>query len=210
MKLYWSQRSPFARKVMVAAHELGIADRIACIPTVVTAETTSADYARVNPTGQLPTLVLDDGMTVLDSLVICDYLDAQYGAHKLLPARGPTRFEVLRRHALGDGLMDRAVRWLGENFRPDGLKSPDVIAACRSAIETTLDALEREAGGWPNARFDLGDIAIATALAYLDFRFAMIDWRATRPALAAAFETRASRPSMRQTGFANDKQSGAL
>jgi glutathione S-transferase len=187
---------------MVAAHELGVADRIACIPTVVTAETTSADYARINPTGQLPALVLDDGTTILDSLVICEYLDAQYGAHRLLPLQGSERFGVLKRHELGDGLMDRAVRWLGEIFRPPGLKSDDVVDACRSAIETTLDALERDAATWPKARFDLGDIATATALAYLDFRFAVIDWRASRPSLAAAYEGWAARPAMQKTEFA--------
>jgi glutathione S-transferase len=202
MKLYWSTRSPYARKVMIAAHELGVADRITCVPVVVTAETVSADYARVNPTGQLPTLLLEDGTTVLDSLIICEYLDASFGAHILLLPHGTRRFEVLRRHELGDGLMDRALRWLGENFRPAALKSEDVVAACRSAIESTLDALEREAAGWPAGRFDLGDIAIACALSYLDFRFAILSWRTGRPTLAKIYDSWAARPAMHDTEFA--------
>ena len=204
MKLNWSSRSPFARKVMVTAHEAGVAGRIMCIPTLVNAETFNADYARINPTGLLPALSLDDGSVLFDSDVICEYLNETFAAGRLLPPRGPLRYETLRRQSLGNALMDRAVRWLGENFRPPALKSTDVTGACHQWIETTLDALERDVAlsNAIDSRFDLGDIAVTTALAYLDFRFSGIEWRRSRPYLETQFARHAVRPSLQATVFA--------
>ena len=204
MKLNWSSRSPFARKVMVTAHEAGVAERIMCVPTLVNAETFNADYARINPTGLLPALSLDDGSVLFDSDVICEYLNETFAESRLLPPHGPPRYETLRRQSLGNAVMDRAVRWLGENFRPPALKSTDVTGACHQWIETTLDALECDVAvsNTVESRFDLGDIAVATALAYLDFRFAGIDWRRSRPNLEAQFAGHAARHSLQATAFA--------
>src|SRR6478735_7289892 len=85
MKLYWSARSPYVRKVMVCAHELGIDDRIERVKRVASADGTYSEFAKVNPVGQIPAMVLDDGTVIPNSTVICDYLAANFGGASLLP-----------------------------------------------------------------------------------------------------------------------------
>ncbi len=85
MKLHWSPRSPFVRKVMIVAHERGVADRITCVRTVAETTKPHAELMKDNPLSKIPTLVLDDGMVLYDSAVICEYLDSLDGAPKLFP-----------------------------------------------------------------------------------------------------------------------------
>src|SRR5262245_41396748 len=106
MKLHWSPRSPFVRKVMIAAHELGLVERITCVRTVAAPTRPHAALMEVNPLSKIPTLVLDDGTVLYDSPVICEYLDSLHGGHKLVPADGMERMVALRRQALGDGFLD--------------------------------------------------------------------------------------------------------
>ncbi|MBF9233860.1 glutathione S-transferase family protein [Microvirga alba] len=207
MRLFWSPRSPFARKAMVVAHEVGVANRIEQVTTIVTAETFNADYASINPTGLLPALELEDGHVLFDSDVICEYLDTVFGGEHLLPRPLAARFQVLKRQSLGNGLMDRAVRWLGENFRPPALKSDDVIRSCRQSIQAMLDSLEIDATAAGDKRFDMGDATVACALSYLDFRFAAERWRDGRPCLATRYAAQALRPSLRETEYIAAKPS---
>ena len=76
MKLYWSSRSPYVRKAMIVAHEAGVAERIECVPIVVSAYRINNDILGHNPLGKIPTLVRDDGVTLFDSRVICEYSTA--------------------------------------------------------------------------------------------------------------------------------------
>src|SRR6202041_4025060 len=103
MKLHWSPRSPFVRKVMVVVHELGLADRVICVRTVAASTRPHAVLMQDNPLSKIPTLVLDDGTVIYDSPVICEYLDALDGGPKLFPAEARARLLALRRQALGDG-----------------------------------------------------------------------------------------------------------
>src|SRR4051812_33779817 len=91
MRLHWSPRSPFVRKVMVAAHELGLADRIEHVRTVVRMVQPNPDLLPYNPLSKIPTLVLADGTILTDSVVICEYLDALAGGGILFPPAGPER-----------------------------------------------------------------------------------------------------------------------
>src|SRR5215472_16028820 len=109
MKLHWSPRSPFVRKVMVAVHELGLVDRIMCVRTVAATTKPHAELMRDNPLSKIPTLVLDDGTVIYDSPVICEYLDGLSGAPKLHPTEPKARLVALRRQALGDGFLDLLV-----------------------------------------------------------------------------------------------------
>ena len=109
MKLHWSPRSPFVRKVMVAAHELGLADRIDRVRTVVRMIQPNADLLPDNPLSKIPTLVLADGTVLFDSVVICEYLDALAGGGTLFPPSGPERWTALARHALANGLLFLAI-----------------------------------------------------------------------------------------------------
>ena len=117
MKLHWSPRSPFVRKVMIVAHERGLADRITCVRTVAAMTKPHAELMKDNPLSKIPTLVLDDGTVIYDLPVICEYLDALDGAPKLFPAEAKARLTALRRQALGDGFLEMMVLLRDERMR---------------------------------------------------------------------------------------------
>ncbi len=201
MRLFWSSRSPFARKVVAAAHELGIADRIRLDRVVVSSTGTNEVVMTHNPLSQIPTLLLPDGTALFDSAVILEWLDLRFGPNRLLPADPAQRFAVLRLQALGDGLMENSIRCLGERMRGP-LFSAAHDAAHRAKIASVLDCLEKEAADLHQAT--AGSLAIACGIAHLDFRHADQDWRAGRPRLAAWHEEFSSRPSMRATAYRDE------
>jgi glutathione S-transferase len=200
MKLLWSSRSPFVRKVMVAAHEVGVADCIATERVVVAANKPNAGVMALNPLNKIPTLVLDDGAALYDSRVICEYLDTLHDGPRLFPPDKAARWPALRRQALGDGLMNVIVLRLGEQNRVRETQSESHLASYRLKIASALDRIEAEGVG-PAEPPDIGQIAVACALGHLDFRFAADDWRAGRPKLAAWYAQFAQRPSMRATEY---------
>lgn len=196
MKLRHSHASPYARKARVMILECGLAGRVELLETDTRRD--RAALLRENPLGKIPVLITDEGEALYDSPVICEYLDALHNDAPRLPSRGPERFMVLRRQALADGLMDAAVARRMESLRVPAERSAGHDLHLRSAIESALDALDREAGGFGQF-LDLGQIATACALGYLDFRFAHEPWRAAHPRLAAWFENVGVRESMRAT-----------
>lgn len=200
MKLYWSSRSPFVRKAMFAAHELGLEDRIVTERVVVAADAVNEAVMAANPLGKIPTLVLSDGSALFDSSVICEYLD-QLAGNRLFPPAGPARWQALRWQAMGNGLMELLVARLGESRRAEGMRSEPHLAAQLRKITATLDALEREAGALAAVPFGIGHIAVFCGLAHADFRFAALGWRQGRPALAAWATQVAERPAARATEF---------
>jgi glutathione S-transferase len=202
MKLLWSSRSPFVRKVMVAAHETGLAHRICKERVVVGANKPNAEVMELNPLNKIPTLVLGDGSVLYDSRVICEYLDSLHDGPKLFPADTLVRWSVLRRQALADGLMELSVLRLGEQNRAKETQSESHLSAYRLKIASALDRIEIEGVG--SAVFpDIGQIAIGCALGHLDFRFAADDWRVGRPKLAAWYSDFSRRPSMQATEHAD-------
>lgn len=192
MKLYYSQPSPYSRKVRVTALELGL---------TLDLEQTNAmgwdtGYGAVNPINRVPSLVLDDGRVLFDSPVICEYLDVTSGS-LLLPPSGDERWRILVLQALGDGLMDAAVPRRHEVARPAEQQSPERIRLYRRSIDQILDRLESrtsELGG-----INIGTISIACSLSYLDFRFADDDWDSTRPKLRLWLSNILARPSLSAT-----------
>lgn len=194
MRLRHSPTSPYVRKVMITAHELGLADRIELVPT---ATATDPTLPKLNPLSKVPTMELDDGTVIFDSPVIVDYLDDLAG-RKLTPAAGPARWSVLTLHALADGICDAAFAHRMESLRVATEQSPAFLVLQDGKIDRGLDALERRAGSLgPLA--NIGDIATAAALGYIDFRFDHKGWRTTRPTLAAWFADVSERPSVRLT-----------
>ncbi len=200
MKLFWSSRSPFVRKVMVTAHEVGLAQRIRTQRVVVGANNPNPEVMAVNPLNKIPTLMLAEGTALYDSRVICEYLDTLHAGPKLFPADPTARFSALRRQALGDGLMEVILLRLGEQARPPQSQSEKHLAAYRHKIAATLGRLDAEADGLQD-QLTIGHIAIACALSHLDFRFAADDWRAGRARLARWHAGFASRPSMQATEY---------
>lgn len=196
MLLRHSPTSPFVRKVMVLLHETGLIGGVRV--ESVDGWSEPAELIRENPLSMVPTLVLEDGRVLYDSPVICEYLDRQQPGAVMIPG-GEARWRVLREQALADGILDCAVAvFIEVHKRPDGLRWDGWIELKQRAIERALDALEREADGLV-LRVDLGTISIAVALAYLDFRGAVGDWRDDHPALSSWYAGFSSRPSMLAT-----------
>lgn len=192
MKLYFAPASPYSRKVRVVAHELGVDLEL----EQLNATAWDNDYGRVNPVNRVPALRRDDGSALLDSPVICEYLDVTYGS-RLLPLTGERRWQVLLQQALGDGIMDAAVPRRHETLRAPEQQSADRIKLYRRSIDQTLDHLETIVDSIDAVT--IGSIAIACALSYLDFRFADDRWAATRPKLKKWSESMFIRPSFAAT-----------
>jgi glutathione S-transferase len=149
------------------------------------------------PLGKIPVLELADGTVLYDSPVICEYLDTLHAGERLFPEAWPARGTALRRLALGDGMLDVSLAWLGERFRPAERQSAPHMALWREKLRACVDALEAEAPALAADPFGIGHVGIGVALGYLDFRFAELAWREGRPRLAAWQEEFDARPSVR-------------
>jgi glutathione S-transferase len=204
MKLHWSPRSPFVRKVMIVAHEVGLAGQIQCVRTVASMTKPHAELMIDNPLSKIPTLVLDDGTALYDSSVICEYFDQLHDGPKLFPQTFGERMTALRRQALGDGLLDVLVLWRGELLRPAEQQSPQHLRSFAARNAATLAALEHEAPALDSSQYSIGHIALGCALAYLDFRFADRPWREDHPRLATWHATFAVRSPVRATEPVDD------
>ncbi len=181
MKLYFSPTSPFSRKARVVAALVGLDGRI----ELVRADTNDPqDVLRVkNPLGKIPTLERDDGVCIYDSAVICAYLDELAGGGRVMPLEREARYDVLTLEALADGIADASILQIYEKrMRAASEFSENWIAHQRGKVERALAALE----GAPPApgAADVGAVALACALGYLDLRFDGA-WRAGHPRLVA-------------------------
>lgn len=195
MKLRYSPTSPYVRKVMITAIETGqesVIERITTNPW-----SPETDLPDDNPLGKVPALLVDEGLTLFDSPVICEYLCSRVGAG-LVPREGLDRWRVLRLQALGDGILDAAVLRLLEGRRSEAMQNPDWIERQKRTVARSVDCLEEEVGDWGEA-LTLGQITVGAALGYLDFRFPGDEWRKGRPAITDWYEAFAQRPSMKQT-----------
>jgi glutathione S-transferase len=197
MKLRYSATSPFVRKVLMVAHEAGLADRIELQPTDVW----GSDAIRGdNPLGKVPALVTDDGTNFFDSPVICEYLDSLHNGPKLFPS-GAARWVALKQQALGDGICDAAVaRRIETAVRPEPYRWTGWVDRQRQAVAAALDVLEADAALLP-ATASIGGLAVAAGLSYLDLRFADDPWRTVHPKLAAWFAEARKRDSFERTEF---------
>ncbi|MEM8949060.1 MAG: glutathione S-transferase [Pseudomonadota bacterium] len=199
MKLHYALPSPYVRKVRAVAIELGLDDRIELLSRGMTPVSPEAELNADNPLGKIPCLMTDEGEALYDSRVICAYLDALVGGGKVIPASGATRWTALRREALADGILDAAVGRRYETFlRPEDMRWDIWIEEQRQKFLRGLDQLEKEAASFGDS-VDIGTIATACALGYMDFRYADERWRDTRPTLAAWYETFSKRPSIATT-----------
>jgi len=204
MLLHWSPRSPYVRKVMIAAHEIGLQDRLHCVRTVVGGTTPHLELMRENPLGKIPTLVLADGTILFDSPVVCEYLDTLHAGPKLF-STGPDRFTVLRRLALGDGMADMVLSLLGERFRPAERQSQPHMDLWLGKLKACIPALEAEADALAASPFSIGHVAIGVALAHIDFRVTELDWRPGHPKLTAWHAAFNARPSVLANPLVDDR-----
>lgn len=188
MKFYWSPTSPFVRKVTVTARELGLFERLTVIQTSVNPTAPNHELARSNPLMKLPVLATDDGLTLFESSLICQYLDSLHEGPRLIPASGRARWETLRLEALADGILEAAllVRY-EELVRPVALRHAEWCAGQAAKVLNGLDQLEQEVASFP-AALSLGTIAVGCALGWLEFRQPVGEIRASRPRLFAWYD----------------------
>lgn len=196
MKLHWSPRSPFVRKVAILLQETGLDSQVTRVRSVAAIAVPNAELMRDNPLSQIPALVLDDGQALYDSPVICEYLDSLHGGPRFFPAAGPARWTALRRQALADGMLAILLVWRQERMRTELQQLPAWLAAFETKIFASLDRLEQEAPALAQDGFDIGHLSVGCMLSYLDYRFADIDWRASHPGLAAWHAGFAQRPAV--------------
>lgn len=197
MKLHWSPKSPYVRKVMVCAHALGLLPQIERVRSVAAMLKPNPAIMADNPLSKIPTLVLPDGRTLFDSPVICEYLDTLAGGGRLFPAAGDERWQALRWQALGDGLLDALILWRNERERELPLAA--LLEAFEQKTRATLALLEHESSALAVAPWGIGQITVACALGYLDFRFGDLGWRALAPRLAGWEAEVAAREAFRAT-----------
>lgn len=199
MKLTFSPGSPYARKVRIAAIELGLIDRIELVNTVVQPGKINEDYSRgINPLRKLPALILDNGTTIVDSYVIAEYLDERAG-NKLLPASGEAKWKAKSEHSILQGMLEAMLLCRYENMmRPEELRWPLWLDDQWNRawegfkfFEDRTDVVSR--------KLDLSQIGLVCCLGYADFRFPDCGWRQAFPKLAAFNETMMQRPSVKET-----------
>ena len=203
MQLFHSPASPFVRKVMIVAREQGLDARIELLPATVAPIQPNAAVAAHNPLMKIPALVTDEGESLLESSLICQYLDAlavAAGSRPLLPAQGAARWQVLRMEAIADGLADAGILVRYETaLRPEALRWPEWRDGQLAKVASALDLLEREVAAL-DGPLHLGHVAVAAACTWLEFRDVLPGARASRPALFGWLDhINATRPAFNAT-----------
>lgn len=198
MKLYHSPASPYVRKVMVLLHELEKTEAVEIATVTTTALASDEALKAANPLARLPSLERSDGITLYDSRVITAYLNELFGG--VLYPQNTSRWEVLTLEATGDGMMDSAISMVYEKrLRSEAEQSEIWIEAQWAKVARGLDALNARWMSHLSGPVTMGQISVACALGYLDFRLEARGWRQGREALAGWYETFSARPSMQAT-----------
>jgi glutathione S-transferase len=199
MKLYYSSASPYVRKVMAVAIEAGLDKKIEQVPTPVMPTQPNKELAKDNPLMKLPTLLTDDGVALFDSYVICEYLDSLNKGAKLIPSAGPARWKVLTQHAIASGLTDAGILCRYEEaVRKPEQRNSEWVQGQLAKVHNGLDQLEKNAKEL-DGPVNLGQIAVACSLGWLEFRKPAGDIRKTHPKLFAWYDAFIKRPSMQAT-----------
>jgi glutathione S-transferase len=194
MQLFFSPTSPYVRKCLVCAHELGLADRITLLPSQASPVAPDARITERNPLGKVPTLLTDDGQVLFDSRVICEYLDS-LGGGRLYPS-GAARWTALALQALADGMLDALLLARYEDvLRPEPLRWADWRAGQVDKVDRAMASVEASAASLGD-QVHIGTLALGCALWYADLRFPELAWRHRHPALSGWYARFGQRPSM--------------
>jgi glutathione S-transferase len=201
LKLIGATTSPYVRKVRIVMAEKKL--EYTFVEENVWAADTTITHS--NPLGKVPCLILDAGEALFDSRVIVEYLDILSPVGKLIPASGRERAEVKTWEALADGLLDASIlarleaTWAGRTEEQRSLKWID------RQLGKVGDSLKAMSTGLADKPFcsgihlTLADIAVGSALGYLDFRFPEIHWRVNYPNLAKLQEKLMQKQSFMDT-----------
>jgi glutathione S-transferase len=198
MKLFYASGSPYARLVRIALLELGLDARVG--KQEVTLRDPASALLPYNPVGRVPTLQLDDGAVLTESLLILGYLDTLHGGPPLLPRDGSDNWATTARLGAAWGMMDGIAAWNRELRRPEHERSPSMIAVDLVRTNRTMDMLEQAvAGGAYCGRMDAARIALGCALSWTERRHRTFPWREGRPVLSAWHDEIATAPSFEAT-----------
>lgn len=199
MKLFFSPTSPYVRKVMVTAIEKGLDGQIEKLAAAASPVKADMTLAAKNPLGKVPCLITDDGRALFDSAVITSYIDTLKAPH-LIPSDPKSRFDCLTLESLADGFLDAGILLRYEHaMRPEPKRWDDWVNGQMGKIERAMDALETTYSSQLTGPLTVGQIAVACALGWFDFRYGHVDWRKSRPKLAAFAKAMGERPSMKAT-----------
>lgn len=216
LTLLYQSHSPYARKVLVSAHELGLADSIDVVHHETSPTNRNDAVFAANPLGKVPVLLTPDAGALFDSVVICDYLDRLGGLGRLIPREGPARYQALRLQALAQGLCDAGIALRWETLRrPEALRYPPLAQGQAMKLLEAYEHLETQVefgaqvatGQVTGGQVSIGEIALATALAWLEFRD-LPGFRKCAPRLTAWYDDFSQRPSMRATPYDGETQDG--
>jgi glutathione S-transferase len=202
MKLLYQTHSPYARKALVFAHEVGLAAQIEVIHQETSPIRRNDHVFAENPLGQVPVLVRAGRPAIFDSDVICAYLDTLHTGRRLIPPEGESRWQALRVQAIAQGLADSgiAIRWETVR-RPEALRYAPLREGYIEKLIASYDWLERELD--TDTSIHVGHVALATCLSWMEFR-ELPGFRAHRPRLTRWFEAFSARPSMRATPLSGE------
>src|ERR1700680_4186056 len=197
MKLTFSPASPFARKVRIAAIELGLIDQIEFVPATVVPGQPNDEYSQINPVKKLPVLILDNGEVIVDSYVIVEYLDELAGGGKLIPASGAGRGKGKGHDSLLQGMLDSLLLCRYERMvRPEPQRWQAWNDDHWNRAWTGMARFERQADMLARP-LDISHIGLVCVLGYADFRFADCGWREAYPKLDAFHQKMLERASVK-------------
>ena len=198
MKLFYGEGSPYARIVRLALLELGFDDKIE--KEVVTLRDPNSTLLPYNPVGRVPTLQLDDGTVLTESLLIFFYLDTQHTGQPLLPRDGSDGWTTMSRMGTAMGLIDGLAVWNRVLRLPEHERSPFILVLEHTRATRTLDVLEQAvAGGAYTGRMDAARIALGATLGWSERRHRTFDWRKGHPVLSAWYDDIETHPSFQAT-----------
>jgi glutathione S-transferase len=198
MRLFYAAASPYARIVRVSLLETGLDAKIH--KQEVTLRDPASALLPFNPVGRVPTLELDDGTILTESLLILNYIDTLHTGRPLLPRDGSDRWRTLAEMGIATGILEGIVTWARELRRPENERSPGVIALETTRVNRTADVMERAVGNDAYAGpINAARIVLGCTLGWIDLRHPTWEWRTGRPALAAWYETIAATPSFQAT-----------
>jgi glutathione S-transferase len=195
MKLYLNKASPYARLVQVVAHEKDLSGELELVWTDPWAS--EDKLLAVTPFSKVPVLIARDGLPLVESACICDYLDEHGRGQRLMPPSAAARLSAQRKLGLGRALIDVAFGAVIQK-RYGAVGAPSTLLdRWRASVMRAVQTLEDDVPS--NPEVDLGDLTIAVALSYIDFRMPDVGWRAKAPRLSAWHERMSARHSMTAT-----------
>lgn len=197
MKCYITANSPFGRKVRIAAYETGLADEVDW--QIITPAERTEIIPAINPLGKIPVAILEAGDILFDSPVICAYVDSLNHDHpKLIPDAADQRWAVITLEALGDGLGEAVVAASAEDSKPDDKRTQAIVDRQMGKVNSALGALNKMAGDFNDPPM-MGEIAVACALGFMEFRNVVPGWRETYPVLSGWYAEILKRQSFIRT-----------